>query len=427
MTDHRLSEEVLHQLHALGLRRGRDLAAEPAPRPAAAPAWPAAGRVVDTGEGTCFLIEERYTLEHRQGRAPLAALLQEPLDGLLELAAPGQAAPAPAGLAFLDIETTGLADGAGTYAFLVGLGRFAEDGFHLYQVFMRSPGEERALLGTVAGIVAGASGLVTFNGRGFDVPILETRYRLARMPAPWPGLPHLDLLPPARRLYRGRLASCSLSSLEQHVLGVERSFLDIPGWRIPSVYHDYLRGAEPGVLVPILEHNAHDVLSLVTLAARLARYLRDPFGEGGARQGTEFCALGSLYEQRGQLAEAVAAYRAALLLALPAALRERAWERLSALLKRQGAWAEAVEIWESLVERPGAHPLYAYVELAKYYEHRGLELGRAEEFVCRAMAEYGPCPDGEDLAHRLQRVQQKQERGKSPIPNRKSKIENLDE
>jgi hypothetical protein len=218
---------------------------------------------------------------------------------------------------------------------------------------------------------------------------------------------HLDLLLPARRIYRGRLESCSLGSLEEHILGIERSFLDIPGWRIPSVYHDYLRGADPSVLVPILEHNAHDVLSMVTLATWLARFLRDPFGEGGARHGQEYLALGHLYEQRGDTHTAVAAYRAALLLAMPAAARERAWERLSSLLKRDGAWTEAVEIWEALVERPGEHPLYAYVELAKYYEHHRRDLGRAEQWIRRAIDEHGTCPQGEDLGHRLGRVQQK--------------------
>jgi uncharacterized protein YprB with RNaseH-like and TPR domain len=403
-----LSDDILHQLQQLGLRRGRDLAAGPPAEPA--PGLPVEGRVVDTGDGTCFLVEERYSLEHLQGYVPLGALLQESLAGLADLAAPETAAPKAAGLAFLDIETTGLADGAGTYAFLVGLGRFAEEAFYLYQVFMRSPAEERALLNTIAHLLAGATGLVTFNGRGFDVPILTTRYRMARMPVPWPGLPHLDLLLPARRLFRHRLESCSLSSLEQHILGVERSFLDIPGWRIPSVYHDYLRGADPTVLAPIFYHNAHDILSLVTLSTRLARFLRDPFGEGGARQGLEFYALGDLFDQRGQHREAIAAYRTALLLAMPVTARERTWERLGMLLKRQGAWTEAVEIWEALVERPGAHPLYAYVELAKFYEHRSPDLGRAETLVLRAMEEHGNCPNHEDLGHRLERVRRKRER-----------------
>lgn len=407
-----LSDKVLQQLQHLGVRRG------PPPGPTApAPRRPLpfAGRVVDTGDGACFVIEERHALDRRHGRWPLGALLQEDLGPLTRLAAPGEGpAPSPAGLAFLDIETTGLAEGAGTYAFLVGLARLDQEALRLYQVFMRSPAEERALLQVVAELLQGTEGVVTFNGRGFDLPILHSRYRMARLPLPWPEGPagraprvHLDLLLPARRLLRGRLESCSLSSLEQHILGVERSFLDIPGWRIPSVYHDYLRGADPSVLLPILAHNAYDVLSMVALATWMARFLRDPFGESGARHGLEYQALGHLYEQQGDHPAAVAAYRAALLLALPQEAREQTWKRLSSLLKRDGAWSEAVEIWESLVERPGDHPLYAYVELAKYYEHRIRDLERAESLVRRAIAEHGACPQGEDLELRLGRLRQK--------------------
>ncbi len=375
---------------------------------------PFAGRSVDTGDGACFVVEERYALDRRHGHWPLGALLEENLEPLARLAAPGESPPSPAGLAFLDIETTGLAEGAGTYAFLVGLARLDREALRLYQVFMRSPSEERALLQVVTDLLRGAEGLVTFNGRSFDLPILHSRYRMARLALPWPEGPagraprvHLDLLLPARRIFRGRLESCSLGSLEEHILGVERSFLDIPGWRIPSVYHDYLRGADPSVLQPILEHNAHDVLSMVTLATWLARFLRDPFGESGAHHGAEYLALGRLYEQQGDRQAAVAAYRSALLLALPPAARDRAWKQLSSLLKREGAWTEAVEIWEALVERPGDRPLYAYVELAKYYEHRCQDLPRAEECVRRAIAEHGACPQGENLELRLGRLQQK--------------------
>ncbi len=374
-------------------------------------------------------MEESYPLTHRHGHLPLGALLESPPAVWASLAAgfssvagraPGRGGVAdggpgadPAALTFLDIETTGLSYGAGTYAFLVGLGQFSGDTFHLYQFFLRSPAEERALLLAVAEAVQRRQGVVTFNGRGFDLPILATRYTLARLPQPWSGQVHLDLLLPARRLWRQRLAQCSLSSLEQNVLGVERSFLDIPGWRIPSVYHDYLRGAEAGVLQPVFYHNAHDVLSMVTLATRLARFLHDPWGEGGARHGLEFCALGRLYEQAGQWSQATAAYRAALLLALPAPAREQAWERLAGLLKRQQAWEEAVALWQALVDRPGEHPLYAYVELAKYYEHRCRDPERAEALVRRAVAEHGA--DLADLARRLERLRRKKARREKTV------------
>lgn len=409
-----LPDSIRLQLQHLGLRRGRELAPPPHP-PYVPPAVPSLeGRRVDTGEGTCFVVEESYPLDYRHGTLPLGALLDEPVDPWAALAGGGgeRTDLVPASLVFLDIETTGLPDSAATYAFLVGLGRFEGPAFRLYQAFMCSPGEERALLLTVADLLGGASALVTYNGRGFDLPVLHSRYTVARLPVPWAGLAHLDLLLPVRQFFRPRLGECSLSNVEQAMLGVERSFLDMPGWRIPSVYRDYMRGAGPEVLKPVFYHNAQDVLSLVALAARLGRYLRDPFGAGGARHGLEFCALGRFYEQRGQREEAIAAYRAALLLALPASFREETWRRLSFLLKGQRAWAEAVEIWETLLQRAGRAPLYAYIELAKYHEHRSKDLARAETLVERAIAEWGEHPGGEDLARRRERLRRKRLTGR---------------
>lgn len=402
-----LPEETRRQLERLGLRRGRELEFRPDPQEVeVSPSLE--GRLVDTGAGRCFVVEETYPLTHIHGRFPLVAFLQEPVEGWGGLASAGPLPPiSPTGLTFLDIETTGLSDGAGTYAFLVGLGRFEGESFRLRQVFLRSPAEERAFLETVAELIRPGEGLVTFNGRGFDLPILGGRYTLARMAIPWAGQAHLDLLLPARRLWRDRLVHCRLIHLEERLLGVERTFLDIPSWRIPSVYHDYLRGASAEVLRPVFYHNSQDVLSLVALAVHLARFLSDPWGEGGARHGLEFYALGRLYESRGDFPAAIAAYRSALLLALPLRERERAWERLSLLLKREGRWGEALEVWQALLERPGKPPLYACVELAKYCEHRSGDLVRAEAVVERAIAEYGERPGREDLARRLQRLRQK--------------------
>ncbi len=402
-----LPEEIRRQLQSLGVRRGRDLPPDSPPKPPFSPSTELEGHLVQTAGGSCFVVEQAYPVDYQHGHWSLGAVLQEELDGWIELATGREGSVSPSGLTFLDIETTGLADSASTYAFLVGAGRFEGDSFVLRQLFMRSPGEELALLLTLADLLHGMAGVVTFNGRGFDLPVLHSRFTLSRLADPWAGQVHLDLLLPARRLWRYRLASCSLSSLEEHMLGVQRSFLDIPGWRIPSVYRDYVRGAGGDLLKPIFYHNAQDVLSMVTLCTRLSRFLRDPLGEGGARHGLEFLALGRLYEKEGQADQAIAAYRSALLLAMPAGIREQTWERLSMLLKRTGAWAEAVEIWETLLSRPGNHPLHAFVELAKYYEHRCRDRARAADVTRRAIAEYGDEAEGEDLAARLARLEGK--------------------
>ncbi len=356
---------------------------------------------METEAGRAFVVEEVYPLSHRHGDLPLAAFLEQPPGRwLCRLAS---AAPlSPDDWVFFDIETTGLFPEAGIYAFLVGLGRFVGETFTLRQVFMRSPAEERALLLTVADLLRETAGLISFNGRAFDLPLLQTRYALARLPLPWQEQVHLDLLPPARRLWRERVPSCRLADLEEHLLGVARDSLDLPGWRVPSLYHEYLRGAEGSCLRPIFYHNAQDILSLVTLSVRLERVLQDPGGE--ARHGLDLYALARIYEQQGDLEDAIAACRAALLRAMPLPLRERVWKHLSLLLKRAGRWEEAVEIWRSLIGRAGEHPLYAYVELAKYYEHRCRDLEQAEAVTRRAIAEYGTTLAGEGLAHRLTRL-----------------------
>lgn len=404
-----MPEEIRRQLQSLGLRRGSDIQPHVQPRPAAASDLGLEGHWTETEAGPCYVVEQAYPPDHRHGHFRLGAFLEESLEPWAPLATVEEAgALSPSTLVFLDIETTGLSDGAGTYAFLIGLGRFEGDLFHLYQIFLPSPAEERALLQATADLLKDTGGLVTFNGRGFDLPILATRFTMARMPLPWHGKVHLDLLPVSRRLWRPRLTRCALSCLEEHLLGIERDILDVPGWRIPSLYHDYLRRWDPEVLRPVFYHNAQDILSMVTLAVRIARFLRDPFGDSGARHGLEFYALGRLYEQRGETSAAVDAYRAALLLALPEKARERAWERLSRLLKRAGAWEEAVEVWEALVTRPGSHPLYAYVELSRYYEHRCQDLARAEAIVRRAIAEHGEKLPADDLGRRLKRLRHKQ-------------------
>ena len=163
--------------------------------------------------------------------------------------------------AFLDTETSGLAGGAGTFAFMVGIGMFEGEGddtvYVVRQVFMRSPAEERALLEVTANLLARCEGLVSFNGRAFDVPLLTTRYALQRQPSPLIGLPHFDLLPAARQRWRLRLPSCALSALERDILEHPRSQEDVPGWLIPSLYSDYARSAASGKPVGHC-HRRHD-------------------------------------------------------------------------------------------------------------------------------------------------------------------------
>ena len=228
-----------------------------------------AGRWEAQEGGRCFVAEERYALAFRHGDLALGEVFTVPERVWQSAATGADARPLDMRRAvFVDIETTGLARGSGTYAFLVGVGAFEGDEFVLRQFFMPDYADEDAMLALLAGALRDNGGLVTFNGRTFDWPIIQTRYILGRREPPCDGLPHLDLLHLARRLWRRSLASCALSSLEEHVLHIGRSSSDVPGYLIPALYQDYLERGVTGPLADVFYHNLIDILSLVTLAAR---------------------------------------------------------------------------------------------------------------------------------------------------------------
>ncbi|MCK7506667.1 MAG: ribonuclease H-like domain-containing protein [Desulfobacterales bacterium] len=173
---------------------------------------------------------------------------------------------------FLDTETTGLAGGTGTMAFLIGLGWFEDGHFQVRQILARDFGEEKAALFYLKEIAGRKKFLVTFNGKAFDVNLLTTRFIMNRMQSDLAGLPHLDLLHPSRRILGHRLENCRLVTLESDILGVQREG-DIPGWEIPQRYFDWLRHRDPRLLSDIFEHNRLDVISMATLTAHLVEIL----------------------------------------------------------------------------------------------------------------------------------------------------------
>ncbi|MGH2523390.1 MAG: ribonuclease H-like domain-containing protein, partial [Anaerolineales bacterium] len=204
------------------------------------------GREILTPLGAYHLIETRYDLSFSHGPLRLLeAFERDPAIAALLARDEALAAADLRSLAFLDTETTGLVGGAGTFAFLVGVGSCEGEQFVLRQYFLRDPGEEEAMLTALVGDLASRAGWVTFNGRAFDLPLLETRLTLIRQRGALGARPHLDLLMPARRLYRGRLESCALGYLEQHVFNIIREQDDVPGYLIPQMYLDYLRSGDP--------------------------------------------------------------------------------------------------------------------------------------------------------------------------------------
>src|SRR5690606_37808519 len=171
------------------------------------------------------------------------------------------------------LETTGLSRGTGTYAFLVGVGRFVEGDFRLRQFFMRDYDDEYPMLEALRAELAEAEAIVTFNGRSFDWPLLETRSTMNRLRLP--RLPHLDLLYPARRLWRPIIGGCRLSELEGAVLGLERHD-DVPGYLIPQLYFDFLQTGDATPLTGVLVHNRLDILSMAALVGYVGQAISSP-------------------------------------------------------------------------------------------------------------------------------------------------------
>ena len=382
----------------------RDAAAPPTDDLAGRLARAVDGEIVRTAEGVIVRLE-----------TPSRAL---PVDRALLATLPGQPPP-DVPLVCLDTETTGLATAAGTLAWLIGLGWWEADRFRQVQLLLPDNGEERCLLAALEATIPGDGWLVTYNGRGFDWPLLVARYRLARRAAPVHA-GHLDLLPVVRRLFRHRMADARLRTAEAELLGLHRVG-DVEGWEIPGRYLEFLRGGPAESLVDIVRHNDQDVRSL----ARLLMLIANEYATPEARRTVPIGDLGGLataYAREGRLDEALACYDVAI--ACPAepppptvpfetpratgAIGELPWwsPRVAAdfggprptpieagrpirsstfatswtpdriaferahLLRRLKRWDDAVDAWTGLAAGPGRNAIVAAIELAKIREHR---------------------------------------------------------
>jgi tetratricopeptide (TPR) repeat protein len=284
---------------------------------------------------------------------------------------------------FLDTETTGLAGGTGTYPFLIGLAWWEGGGLQVEQLFMREYSEERSLLAALAERMAERPVLVTFNGKSFDWPLLETRYRMTRtIPPPTPRA-HLDFLHPARSLWRLRLGSVRLSQLERHVLGWDRG-ADIASEQIPRIYLDFVRGGHADPLVPVFQHNQMDLRGLAGLSGRILSLLGDE--EGNNQDGLELYGISRICERRGEVKRARKLYEQSIASVLPQETDRAARTALARLAKRDGDVARAHVLWESMLgnSREGYE---AYEQLAIYYEHEAREPRRALALAREALAQ----------------------------------------
>lgn len=324
------------------------------------------GMDIETVYGQTFVTKERYDSDYIHGRVILCA--QKEMDVLAAWGGtPGITRLDQENVVFLDTETSGLAGGTGTYAFLVGIGYRTPVGFELIQFFMRDPGQEAALLAALDQWLARFNVVVTFNGKTFDIPLLNTRYILNGISSPFGSYEHLDILHISRKLWRDRLPSRALSELEKEIISFFRTGDEVPGWMIPQLYFDYLHTGDARPLSGVFYHNARDILSLAALYGHIAEMLKNPLGQS-VDYGLDLAAIARLYEDMGWIEQAAMLYERSLEMGdLPEEAFFKTMERFALLRRRTGDWEHAIILWQKAAEHG---ELNACIELAKYYEHR---------------------------------------------------------
>jgi tetratricopeptide (TPR) repeat protein len=387
------------------------------------------GAVLPNNEGPVVVVDRHYAAADRHGRT-LVGEIADTLLGLtdalqlLSRAWPGRGgnpSGLPGALWFLDLETTGLAGGAGTQAFLVGCASLDKNGIAVRQFLLPGFEHERALLSEVGAWASSRGAVVTFNGKSFDLPLIETRYLFHRVPFPMEGVAHFDMLHPARRLWRARAAvagsvdaSCSLGTLERALAGVHRVG-DVPGFEIPSRYFQFVRDGDARPLEAVLEHNRLDLVSLALVTAR-ALTLIDR-GPDAATDAYECLGLARIYDRAGRSDDAEVSYLRAIERlervgrdpdTCGDALRRLAWCR-----RRAGRLREAAEAWQRLADLPRCPAAFrreAREALAIHHEHRSRDLEAAHAHVQQLLDDDLNSRRRQAAEHRLRRLERKRER-----------------
>src|SRR6266849_5739478 len=290
---------------------------------------------------------------------------------------------------FLDTETTGLAGGTGTYAFLIGVAWWDAGGLQVEQFFMRDFAEEHSLLQELSQRIAERPVLVTFNGKSFDWPLLENRFVMTRSIAVPRLAAHLDLLHPARALWKLRLGSVRLVELERQVLDAPRLGWhrddDVASALIPQFYFDYLRGGPVEPLAGVVRYNQMDLRGLADLFGKVNALLSEPSSAATDFESLDLFGLSRFLQRRGDSNRAHSACAQALEMGLPAEFRPRARRDLALMAKRRGEHARAAELWQEIV--PDSNDgIHACEQLAIYFERHVKDLVKATEFAELALS-----------------------------------------
>lgn len=356
------------------------------------------------------IFENDFPIHVRYGRVPIAAGLKISGKSLFLLSRDENFRILNLRSAlFLDCETTGLSGGVGVVPFLVGLGFYGEDKFHVVQFFLGDLASEEQLIHELQLFFSRMNfqSVVTFNGKAFDLPLLETRFILHRADLVLSGLPHLDFLFAARNLWAHKHESCRLYFLAQEVLGADRTE-DIPSVEIPARYFQFLRSGDFGLIEPILYHNQEDILSLlgiVTVGGALLDEEMEAVNECRL-DGLDLFGAARVLESRGDVERSALFIRRALETKLPEDISVLAKKKLASYFKRQRDWEQAVRLWEQVT--PLGH-LFCFRELAMYYEHREKDYEKARQLAEEGfiLAQGMSKSYTRDFSRRLERLKKK--------------------
>ena len=394
--------DLSEQLKKLGVRFGKD---NPLPTPAnkKIPIESlVAGHEFDTIFGKIFFSTRNYPENHRHGAAPLKPFSRYQV--LCDWAQASHLADVDIeDFVFLDTETTGLSGGTGTIPFMIGAARFIDDNFVLEQLFLRNPSEEKAQLAALTKFVDGAKAVVSYNGKSFDLPIINTRYILNRLSNPFDGIDHIDLLHITRRVWKRRLKQCNLGNIEKEILEFIRTDEDIPGYLVPEFYRSYIMDGDASQIAKIFYHNEIDVVSLSALFSTLAAILEDPISDK-LSHAEDIYSIGRLMESLDREVLAERLYASAHLSGSQSAETVLSLLSSSRIFKRKQDYGKAVPLWQQAFELGSEE---AGLELTKYYEHVEKDYSKALEYTDFLLNNLADHKNETDLAHRRRRLLKK--------------------
>jgi uncharacterized protein YprB with RNaseH-like and TPR domain len=357
--------------------------------------------------GRHLIIRKTFAVDHYHGRVRLSRFSSDELGRLCTLLKRKYRVPARDRIVFLDTETTGLQGGTGMVPFLTGVGYFERDDFCVAQYFIRNFDEEPSMLLALEDLLRRFALVVTYNGAAFDIPLLETRFTLARLSSPFQGMDHLDLLPAARRLWREGHGSCRLAALENRIAGFLRG-PDVPGSAIPRAYFDYLRGHGGMLMQGVLKHNVDDIVSLAALAVCAAdRVVAEPAAFDHPQ---DLYSVARIVENTPEWKNAMVFYETALSGGLPDPLRFKARENLITLHRRAGNHGKALELCEELLTEKNFSRT-AWEGAAIHYERVAGDSARAIQILEQALTVLGKAAENKRdraaLERRRERLLQK--------------------